>query len=210
MQRIRAALAAMTPFSESSSTTHASGGDVEARCRLQENARMRLAVRFLLGRLDDGERVGETEALEGGGDDPRRRRRGEREPCVARARQRDGVRYAFERGAFGRDQSGDAGRDETRLHLGERHSDEAARSVPMKDDVVRAEPLGLGAFVGDEHDAGGRKNLHFGADPERLRVDEEPIHVEDHRALTPRHSLVTRGCHARADASTREWRAHSR
>ena len=90
----------------------------------------------------------------------------------------DRVRDSRERTTF-RAYQLDHARDEARLDLRDRPLVPGMTGVPEGDDVVDAQPFRLRAVLLAKDDAHLTEDLDLRADPERLRVHEETIHVED-------------------------------
>jgi hypothetical protein len=139
---------------------------------------MGFAVGLVLGRLENLEGLRESDLVNNGRDEFAGGRRGDGEGETAIAEEGDEFEDAGEGGAAFADELDDAGVD-AGFDLLVGWTLPGIAGEPVLDELVGAETHGgEGEFLG-EGDADGIEDLDFGQPPERFRVDEESVHVED-------------------------------
>ena len=102
---------------------------------------------------------------------------------VALGTQRDGVLGARLELALRKDQRDDT-IDDGHGHLGRRRARPRVPGVPVLGHLTDEHALGAAAAVTRKRDAEPTEDLYFSLVPEDLRVEEQPVHVEDGRSKT--------------------------
>ena len=141
---------------------------------------MRLPPLLVLGRVDEHEVLPQPEVRQRRLYEAVLRRRGHSQRQVPLGAQRNGVLGARFELALRQHERDDA-IDDGHGHLGRRRRGPRVAGVPVLGHLTDEHAFGAAAAVARKRDAEPTEDLHFGFVPQDLRVEEEPVHVEDGR-----------------------------
>ncbi len=182
-QRMPAATAADRPVGRVLDDQERIPVHFEPASRLQENVRRRLPALDIVSGHGELEEARQSEAVQRGGDNRRRRRGGQRQADSRSAERVQHVRHAAHRSQGPAQQS-----------HGARHPRHSEFALPRREAVARAqraEHVIVGASeevlvqVRNVIDTEVRQQRVRGLEVNRLRVDQDAVHVEDHRLDFP-------------------------
>ena len=186
-QRIPAATAADNPLNESSTITSASGRTSSRRAASRKMSGAGFPRLDLVPGHDELEEARQPEAIQRGGDDRRRRRRRQREADSRAAERVQHVRHAAHR-CQGPAQQLHGARHPRGRQLALVRLEAVARAQRVEHVTVGA-PEEVLVEVRNVVDPEIRQQRARGLEVNRLRVDQDAVHVEDHRV-----DLLRRAC----------------
>ena len=171
-------MAASTPAGASSQTRQRRGAAPSLAAAVRKTAGCGLPHCLVLGRVDEGEVVAQAEVLQRGVDEAVLRRRGHGQGQATLGAQGDGVLGSRLELPLGQEQ-GDDPVDDGHRHLGRGRARPRIPGVPVLGHLAHEHALGAAAAVARQRHAEVAEDLDLGLVPEDLRVDEQPVHVED-------------------------------